>query len=784
MLKFFDRYVLREITPPFLVGLLITTFVLLMNQILLLTEIFITRGVSFRDLVLILLYLVPSILVLTIPMAVLMGILGGLGRFSSDSEIMAFKTLGISYKRLLRPVLFFSFFGWVLTTYLALYLAPRSNYKLVQTLTQSVLSKVQFKIHPREFNESIPNTVIFMKGMTQERDWESVFIHSSSDPEEPRAIFARQGKLIFYPEMKRAVLELFNGVIHSYSLAEPEKYGVTSFERFEEEISVENFFASISEKKRVREKDIEELIRDLRVIKGNMAKLAGEKEKGAEDGSKYFQKWKEFLSYSVEVQKKYALPFACLIFGFLGLPLGSSTKKGGRTSGFTVSLGIILAYYILITAGEKTAMDGKISPFFGIWGPNIFFFLIGCYLLAASLKESRLFSILSRFSPRKGSRSRPPKGKAFSRNWPRFSLPFPNILDRYIIRKYLAIFSLIFFGLLVVSAIVTFFERIDNIYEHKKSIILLLEYIRYSIPEFIRYILPVSALTTALLSLGLLTKFNEVTAMKACGVSVYRIILPVVVLAVVGSFFSFYIQENIVPYSNKKAEETWHKITDVPPRSYSYLDRRWVLGKDRSRIYHYNYFDPQASIFSQLSIYDLDPSSWALQRRIYAEKGQLGEGLLTLADCWLREFAGGVPAKYERKERMDVAQVEGRDYFLKEYKEPDQMSYRELRQYIKELEERDFNTVRFKVDLHSKMSFPLACLVMTLLGIPFAFSMGKRGALVGIGLSIAISMVYWGAIGIFEGFGYLNYLNAFLAAWGPNLIFGLGGLYLIFTLRT
>lgn len=784
MLKFFDRYVLREITPPFLVGLLITTFVLLMNQILLFTEIFITRGVSFRDLVLILLYIVPSILVLTIPMAVLMGILGGLGRFSSDSEIMAFKTLGISTLRLLRPVLVFSFLGWALTAYLALYLGPRSNYRLVQTLTQSVLSKVQFKIHPREFNESIPNTVIFMKGMTPDRNWESVFIHSSDKPEEPRAIFARQGKLVFYPEMKRAVLELFNGVVHSYSLAEPEKYGMTSFEHFEEEINVENFFASFSEKKRVREKDVEELMRDLKVIKADMAELAGEKEKSAESASRYFQRWKEFLSYSVEVQKKVALPFACLIFGFLALPLGSSTKKGGRTSGYTISLGIILAYYILITAGEKTALDGKLSPFAGIWAPNIFFFLIGCYLLAASIRESRLFPGLSRFWLKKAIQDRLPKRKAFSRNWPRFSLPFPNILDRYIIRKYLAIFSLIFFGLLLVFAIVTFFERIDNIYEHKKSIMLLLEFIRYSTPDFIRYILPASALTTALLSLGLLTKFNEVTAMKACGVSVYRLILPVVVLAVIGSFFSFYIQENIVPYSNKKAEETWHKITDVPPRSYSYLDRRWVLGKDRSRIFHYNYFDPQKSVFSELSIYDFDSSSWSLQRRIYAEKARLGEGLLMLADCWLREFSGGAPAKYEKKEKMNIDLVEGRDYFLKEYKEPDQMSYGELRQYVKELEERDFNTVRFKVDLQSKMSFPLACLVMTLLGIPFAFSMGRRGALVGIGLSIAISMVYWGAIGIFEGFGYLNYLNAFLAAWGPNLIFGLGGLYLLFTLRT
>ena len=133
---------------------------------------------------------------------------------------------------------------------------------------------------------------------------------------------------------------------------------------------------------------------------------------------------------------------------------------------------------------------------------------------------------------------------------------------------------------------------------------------------------------------------------------------------------------------------------------------------------------------------------------------------------------------------MDLSVVEDRSYFLKERKVPEQMSYRELGQYIEELEERDFDTVRFKVDLNYKVSFPLASLIMTLLGIPFAFSMGKRGTLVGIGLSIVIAMIYWGGIGIFKSLGYLNYLDAFLAAWGPNLIFGLIGLYLLFTLRT
>jgi lipopolysaccharide export LptBFGC system permease protein LptF len=112
------------------------------------------------------------------------------------------------------------------------------------------------------------------------------------------------------------------------------------------------------------------------------------------------------------------------------------------------------------------------------------------------------------------------------------------------------------------------------------------------------------------------------------------------------------------------------------------------------------------------------------------------------------------------------------------------MSFRELRKYIQELDERNFDTVRFKVNLHYKISFPFVCLIMTLLGIPFAFSLGKKGTLVGIGLSILIAMVYWLAIGAFQGLGYANYLSAFLSAWGPNLIFGLIGLYLLFTLRT
>jgi len=139
---------------------------------------------------------------------------------------------------------------------------------------------------------------------------------------------------------------------------------------------------------------------------------------------------------------------------------------------------------------------------------------------------------------------------------------------------------------------------------------------------------------------------------------------------------------------------------------------------------------------------------------------------------------------YEVRPERELAGVDAKSYFLKEWKEPSQMTYSELRKYTAEVEEMGFEASRFKVDLNTKISFPLVCFIMTLLGVPFAFSMGKRGTLVGIGLSIIIAMVFWGAIGVFRSLGYVNFLGPFLAAWTPNLIFGLIGVYLLFRLRT
>ncbi len=783
MFRLFDRYIFRETIPPFVLGLLVYTFVLLMNQILLLSEMFIARGVSLRVVLSLLIFLIPSILAFSFPMSVLMGILAGLSRMSTDAEVTALQTLGIGYHRLLRPVLIFSFMGWILTSFLTLYLAPRANYKWVQTLSQSVLAKAQIDIKPREFYESIPHTVIYLQDIAPDKSWKNIFVYFTRPHREPQLILASRGRLNFFPERKKAVLELYEGSIHAYSPASPEKYSVTMFERLEEELNIENIFPNPSQEKREREKDILELYAGLDNLETRMEKFPD-----SEKESPLFKSMmRQMRTYKVEIHKKWALPFACIIFAFLGISLGVTTRKGGRTSGFTLSIAIIIFYYILIQAGASLAVEGRISAFIGIWSANIILGLISFYAFFSAEKELHWQKMLRWIRKRFPSW----KSRGFSLELPRISLRFPNILDRYTGRKYLSVFILVFVSTLSLFIIITFFDQIDNLYEHNQPLSLFFEYIWYKTPDFVHYVLPISALTAVLLSLGLMTKFNEITAMKASGISLYRTVLPVLFLSGMVSFFSFYLQENILPYSNKKAEETWNRINNIPPRSYNRLDRRWVMGKNQERIYYdglrmyyYNYYDPIASVFSHITILEINSFDWSITRRIYADMGTLNGHDLLMKNAWIRRFSDGKPSEFTQLEESVLLLNEAKDYFIREWKEPDQMNYSELKQYILSIEERRFDTIRLEVDLHSKISFPMVSLIMTLLAIPFAFSMGKRGALFGIGLSLIIAMIYWGAIGVFQSMGYAGYLQPFLAAWGPNFIFGLVGLYFMLTLRT
>jgi LPS export ABC transporter permease LptG/LPS export ABC transporter permease LptF len=799
--KLFDRYILRELLPPFGLGLLVYSFVLLANQILQYPELFIAQGVSFGDSTKLLIFFVPAVLAFTIPMAVIMGILAGLSRLSSDSESVAFKSLGVSHARMGRPLAVFAGFGWAATLVLTSYVTPYFNFLWLQTAAGAALEKTQIKVNPREFNSSIPDISLFLEDMDRNGEWKNVFIAFPGGPYESKVALARRGRLNYSRETKGATVELFDAVQHNSILDEPKLYEWVASGHVVRVIDMSAISGSFSVEKKAREQNIDELTVGLAAGRSEISRLEAENaalsRRGlapdhpdrAKNDFALAQEARKIRTLLVERHKRFALPFVCWIFVFLGLPLGLSTKKGGRTSGFTLSLVIILAYYVFLTFGEKLAVDGRVSPWLGIWGGNIIFGAASVCLFVLSARERPLFQKWFRrplaADEAETSAANPrirPEARRFRRG-----LPFPGILDRYFIRRYLLIGGLIIVSVVSIFAVVTFFDKLGNIYTHNKPLSMLFEYIYFRLPEFLQLGLPMTALLATLLTLGLFQKFNEITAMKACGISVFRVIAPAIVLATAIGGLSFRLQENILPGSSQKATEVWERINDVPPRGSGIQGRSWVTNKTRDLFFHYDYFDPTTLTFGKLSVFEMDSARWSIRRRHFAEQARLDGQVLRLGDGWSRDFPGGEisqPPAPVFFAALDISIPEGRGLFLDETKDPSKMNYAELGRYIGEVEKLGLDTTRLRVDRSSKISFPFVAVIMTLLGIPFAFAMGKKGALVGVGVGLGVALVFWTTIGVFKSLGAVGILPVFLAAWGPPLLFGIVGLYLMARLKT
>ena len=764
MPKLLDRYVLREVVPPFFVGLLLVVFVLLMNQVLLLTELFIDKGVPAPEALRVLGLLIPSILVFALPMAVLMGVLGGIARLSSDSEVVALQSLGVGPRRLGRPVLVFGLCGFLLTLPLALTVAPRANSAWVRAMASSVVGRVQLKVRPLEFNENLPDTVFLVREAGRDDRWRDIFAYMAGDRANPRLVLARSGTVRLFPEQRRAILELEDGAVYAGPAADPGKDTLTTFDRMEEEIDVEDLFPRISSAKRVREKDIRELVRDLAAME-----IAAP---GLRDA-------RQVRAHRIEIHKKFALPAACLVLALLGLPLGLMTGRAGRSGGFSLGLVVILVYYGLLTAGEKFAMDGRLPAGLGMWGPDI--------LLAAAAVVLSLAAGRPRPVPRAARTAAAPAAAsaAAPMSTPRSRpLRFPGLLDLYVSRKFLGLLALVLAALAAAAFLLVFFENLGETLARGKPAGLLARYVWFKLPEFLAFLLPAAVLAAALLALGFLARTNESTAMKSCGISAYRTVLPVLVLAAAASLLAFAVQERVVPAAHARSEAAWGAINGLPPRSYSYLNRHWILGRSGDRIYHYDYRDPDSGTLSRLSVFDLETGRWALARRFFAEKAVFEDGALVYRDGWTRDFTAAAGPAFMRSASGRIPLADAKDAFFEPSREPLQMTLAELGQHTEEVRHMGFPVARLRAELAQKQAMPFVSLVMALLAVPFGFRMGRKGTLVGVGLSVALAMAYWGAFAVFRSLGMTGTLTPFLGAWGANLIFGLAGVVGLFRLRT
>ena len=797
-----DRYVLREILPPFLLALLIFTFLLVLPPVMEHLENLLAKGITWGTAARILWTLVPQALGITIPMALLVGILIGLGRMSGDRESVALLACGVSPYRLLRPIGLLAVAAALATAWVLIVSIPQSNQTFREITFSLVSQRVETEIKPRVFYEDFPGWVLYAREEPDpgETGWRKVVVANTQADGRTTIHLAQRGRIVIDREKREMVLVLTNGT--SYTTVAS---GSTDVYRFTDELllqmNAESVFPKIDIQPGINEKTIAELQADATLKVQNGMSPHPE---------------------IIAIQQRFSIPAACLVFAVIGLALGLTVAREGKLAGFVVGIVVIFAYYIVMFLSESLtkgvmASAGSLTTghyvliYLTRWLPDLVLGAFGAVALVwrARHVEGRMpFKLPAALAkipirwPGKASSggaaapapdgrragspvpvARPNGAPVLVIRVPRLRLPVPGLLDRYISGIYLKIAGLSFLALLGLFYISTFLDRSDKLFKGYATLGEVGLLLVYLTPRFVYFVIPIAALLSVLVTFGLLSRSSELTVMKACGISLYRASLSVILLSLVFSGAIFGLEQQLLAQANRRAEILDTKIRsgkEGPARIFDALNRQWVVGRG-GEIYHFLAYNPEQEQFAKLTIYEPGPNPWSLAGVTTAETAEY-RSVWRGQNVRVGQFANSVPSWKTFDSRP--LQLEPPDYFKTEQPIAEMMTVGQLRRYVNELSASGLNVMHLAVELHHKLAFPFVTLVMTLLAIPFGVSTGRRGALYAVGLGIILALSYWIVTSLFVALGKSGLLTPVLAAWSPNIIvLGLAA-YVFLTVKT
>src|SRR6202521_5291279 len=777
-MRILTRYILREVTAHALIGVAVFTFVLFTRDLGQILELVGRNSAPLPSVAEVFFFIVPVTLTISIPAGVLVGILIGLSRLAADSEITAMRASGIGVWSFLRIVSIFAVAAWLLALANGGYLAPQSQAAMVRLQDRLKSSQVSFEVQPRVFYEGFPGLVLYVQYVKAAQGaaiWKGVFIADTSTPSSPRITLARQGILVSEgPETLH--LHLTDGSTHEIDAKSSEHYQISTFEQTDIPIP-------LPPADNTKE---QELVPVSQMGTWELWRQASDRK------NLVLARW-----YLIEFHRRFALPTSCLVLALVGIPLGLSSKKGGKSTGFVLTILLVFAYYSATLVGVSLARQGKLSPGFGVWLADIVFFLGGGFLLwRAEHRPLEITSLRRLWHPFGGGMQetgmpfRTHRAEdVFQRAATRrrvFSARFPMILDDYVLRDCGMNLAMVLAAFLVVLLVFTLFELLGDVLRNQISPLVVGEYLLNVSPYFIYNITPLSILLAVLITLGVMQRSNEITAIKTTGISIYRIITPLLAASAILATGLFFADQFYLPHANKRQDALRNLIKGKPAQTYLNPERKWIFGQ-HSDIYYYQLFDSDRDQFGRLTVFQFDQGTFQLTKRIYADRAHWEDSLQrwVCTQGWERSLRGPAIENYRT---FDVATFpvvsEPPTYFKKEVKQSSEMNYEELRRYIHDLQQSGFDVVRLRVQLQKKLAFPIITLVMAVLAIPFSLSSGRRGAVTGVAVAVGIAVVYWTVAGLFEAMGNISQLPAVLAAWSPDLIFALVGGYLILKVPT
>jgi LPS export ABC transporter permease LptG len=428
---------------------------------------------------------------------------------------------------------------------------------------------------------------------------------------------------------------------------------------------------------------------------------------------------------------------------------------------------------------------GYLAPWLAVWLPNM---LLGVVAVVLFLWRDRIADQPIRLPmawairrlatrPAREPRDAPVRGRSVVR-----------LLDWYIGGLFVRTLVLAAAAAMAIVYISTFIDLSDKLFKGSAPWYTMAQYFWFATAQFAYYTLPISVLIATLVTIGALTRNSELIVIKACGVSLYRAALPMLVCAAFVGSTLFVMDASFLGTANRHAEE----LRDLMKGAVKLqpLSEPWLVGQDGT-IYHVGGYDAQHHRFEHIDIYEFNGGMSRLVRRTFASHGAYAggddpasEATWQLADGWTREFDNKGDLRLFEQFASTPRRLESVSYFGQEPPDERFMSYAELRGHTERLRSIGLDVAEYEVGVARKIAYPFVCLIMTLVAIPFATTIGRSGTMAGIAVGIAVALVYWGTINISAALGAGGLLAPTLAAWAPNLLFGAGAVYLLLTVRT
>lgn len=365
--RILNRYLFLEILVPFFFGLAVFTFVLLIARILKLVELVVNRGVPLLDMLKTFALILPAFLEVTVPMALLLAILLGFGRLASDSEVVALKTSGVSLYQMTRPVMVFTILASIATFVIALWVRPWANGALRDQLFEVVKSRVSAGFKEKIFNTDFPGLVLYIEEIEPGGNTlKGLLIADARNPQNRNTVIAKIGLLVPNEDAKTVTLRLLDGTIYGVGGSDG-SFQKTDFTVYDVSLALTNLGGI-----RVHEKDPKEMT--LAELRQRIADRHLQHQPAREE--------------EIELHRKFSIPFACVVFMLVGIPLSIPPSRAVRSRGFSMSLVLIFLYYVPLTLGQTLADKGYVPAAFGLWLPNLAFLGLGIALFVNAARET------------------------------------------------------------------------------------------------------------------------------------------------------------------------------------------------------------------------------------------------------------------------------------------------------------------------------------------------------------------------------------------------------------